>query len=126
MEEREDWRSLVQMISIKEEPGDTISIISTDKPPLDHYYHGSGPVYFIKDEAVPLNKIDKLLMELVVDNLPPVKSRLWVGYRHVGSEARHRMYRTVVREQFHVQQHWIFMDMDLFLVTPHSTSTQGL
>lgn len=119
-QERADWRGVVQTINIKQEPGDTIGLFSDNYRlalALAHYYRGSAPIYLIETEAVPLNlKIDKSLVERGLHRLPPIKSRLWLVYQPSINKQQDQIYQTVIREQFSVQNHWTFKDIDLFLV----------
>lgn len=116
VQDREDWRSVVQTINIKEEPGDAIGIFSDRyRFALAHYYHGSAPIYVIEDEARPLYpKIDKAFVERVFHSWQPIKSRLWLVYNF--KEDQRQIFHTIVKEQFSVQNHWTFNHLDLFLV----------
>ncbi len=128
LQKPENWRGVAQTIAINQKPDDTIGIIAERyRLALLHYYHGFAPVYAIEDEAYPVNqsKIDKSFLKRVLHSFPPIKSRLWLVYPQRGDKKRHQMSRTIVREQFRVQKHWIFEGLDLFLVTPASTKQVG-
>lgn len=120
VQNREDWRALVQTISINEEPGDTIGLFSDSYPiarALDHYYHGFAPINIIEDSALRLNpKFDKSFMERAVHSWSPIKSRLWLIYQHPINKEQHQIFQTVVREQFIVKENWTFKGLDLFIL----------
>lgn len=118
VQNREDWRSIVQTINIKEEPGDTIGIFSDRyRLALAHYYRGSAPIYVLEDEARPLYpKIDKSFVERVFHSWSPIKSRLFLVHQYPVDKEQRQLFHTIVRKHFNVQNYWTFNGIDLFLL----------
>lgn len=126
VQDREDWRTVMQTIAFNEKPGDIIGLPTNNSRPLlaiAHYYHGSAPLQAIDILA----KTDKSSVEQVFRTLPPIKSRLWLIFRvnpnlklQLNQQQQLEMFHTVVREQFNVQKLWTFQGLELFLVQPLS------
>ncbi|MBE9126142.1 MULTISPECIES: hypothetical protein [unclassified Coleofasciculus] len=127
---REDWRGIFQTISLNEKPGDSLVLhITKPRPEVvpEHYYQGSAPIHFleISQELFPEeNKQSEV--EPARLTLPPIKSRSWVVYESsLGRGIEPETFRKLVEKQFNLQKHQIFFrDLELFLVTPRSTSTE--
>lgn len=126
-----DVRSLVQIISRNEKPGDIIAVQADFVRDLvfDHYYDGSSPIY-VADSLRTFQQVDQATLEKELRDLP-VTSRLWLYYdarpdTEYGQEHRQEL-QSVITQQFSVQEHQVFQGyqdvLELFLLTPISSSS---
>ncbi len=138
--ERPDWRSVAQIISFNEKPGDVIAL-STRHEHDDHiityyfgdYYRGSAPIEFLESlsfdsplEIKQQQEQNKKLLESWIQRFQTLKSRLWlVVYREdISAEQIDQTIRSEIGEEFHVQTYWKFHpNISLFLVIPKSSPT---
>jgi len=124
VQDHEDWRGVGKMISQYDQPGDVIVMSKARlRHALTYYYDGAAPIYGIKglftDSGFPLlEQLGKQGIRETLSQLPPAP-RLWLVYQHVGviSESSSSMFESILRDQFQVQQHQEFVDIDLFLLT---------
>ena len=129
VQDRQDWRSLAQTISINEEPGDTIilsggSVSEKMTKALAYYYSGSAPV-IRKIELCSSKKVEKSLREQAIKDLSNSQSRLWLV---CGEGFDDQKFNTVFGEQFQLLKYEPFKNfnfyrendlMHLFLIKPY-------
>lgn len=122
---REDWRGVAQTISLQDQPGDAIGVLFSTRYNLaiEHYYHGDAPIYNVENKFTPLElkSGDKAIVEISLDRLPPIKSRLWLVYRRAINNSinvqQNQLIQATVGEKFQIRKHWELDNFDLFLVT---------
>ncbi|MGB7439929.1 MAG: glycosyltransferase family 39 protein [Coleofasciculaceae cyanobacterium] len=129
VQERTDYRGIVQTIKTNEKPDDVVvwSIESWIKTlPLVHYDHGSAPVH-VPETVLYGEEIGKQDVENWLSSLPETGSRLWLVCKL--SENQEQMFIDLVEKKFDIQKHEQFLYKksryyDVFLVTPSSTGTE--
>ncbi len=118
--DRENWRGLVQTITMNEQPGDVIvwSIGQRIPVALNHYYHGSATIE-IKDTLAGSD--EKPEVEDWLSSLPSTKSRLWLV--HLKSSP---MFQSIVQEKFDIQTSKKIdeLGIEILLLTPRSAEAK--
>ena len=119
--DREDWRTIVQTISTNEQPGDVIvwSIGQNNPVALLHYYQGSAEIE-VKELPDSAGDNEEQVIEDWLGSLPSKQSRLWLVY--VNSSP---LFKSLLEEQFLVEQHKTIDGIDIFLLSPPSAQTKS-
>jgi hypothetical protein len=120
--DHDDWRNIGQLINSNEQVGDTIvvSVPSFFHPPnarpeivAGHYHQGSAPIHVIQR---PWKNEDQIV-ELFLENLPPIRSRLWIIYWQ-GSTQQYQKFQAGIQREFYIQkQHQFRNNIRVMLVT---------
>jgi mannosyltransferase len=118
VDDRENWRGLVETINQNEQPGDLIvwSMGQENPVALNHYYQGEENIEVI-------SKGHKLLMseeseidsaEAWISNLPKTSSRIWLAYTMTSPE-----FLSVLEAKYTILEHQTFSGyLDIFLIEP--------
>ena len=119
VDDREDWRGLVAMVSQDEREGDLLVWSMNQSIPraLNHYYHGSADIEIVpyghQHEMERDNEV--LAAENWLSNLPEQRDRIWLAYSGTSS-----VFLAALEERFEVQKHKTFSGgLDVFLLTPN-------
>lgn len=112
---RTDWQGVVETISKSEQARDHLAI-HANPTVFKHYYRGSAPTQFM--DVVSKKRLPEEI-DQVLEDIPPVESRLWLAYEHTAfvSEEGHDRFRQAVVDKFQLQEKHEFHDLDLFLLT---------
>lgn len=123
--DHDNWRSIGQLINFNEQVGDTIvvSVPSFFHPPnarpeivAGYYYSGSAPIYILQRPWKNEEQISATFMQ----NLPPIKSRIWIIYWQ-GSDKQYQKFQGDIQNEFDIQKQYEFKkNIRVMLVTRNS------
>ena len=123
--DHDNWRSIGKLIDLNDQLGDTIvvSVPSFFHPPnarpeivAGYYYNGSAPIHIIQRPWKNEEQISALFMQ----NLPPIKSRLWIIYWQ-GSLKQYQKFQGDIQNEFNIQKQYEFKkNIRVMLVTRNS------
>ncbi|MBE9125900.1 MULTISPECIES: glycosyltransferase family 39 protein [unclassified Coleofasciculus] len=121
VQDRPNYKGVVQVINRYEQPGDVIIWSMYYAKALAHYYKGSAQ----KSQRILLSSAGKSEIESWLRDLPPIQSRLWLAFEI--SEKNSHLLKTALEKRFTIHKHQVFegrigadKTMEIFLVTPHS------
>lgn len=117
--DRPAYNQVLEVINSQEQPDDVIVWSMYYRKALDHYYHGSAPIYWR-----PFAKItDRAQAEKWLDSLPFIESRCWLAFQD--SELGSQILKTAIAEKFHLDAYQTFAPtpgnknyMEVWLLTP--------
>lgn len=113
-----NYRDLIQTISNREQPADNILWVSSHtRPelPLDRYYQGRNPIYYIS--PLPRENLSESSLRTWFSQLSSSESRFWLIYpnNRIIPELP-----AIIQSQFQVAFHQNFGNAHLWLLTPQS------
>jgi len=119
IQNRQDWRSLAQTISLNDKPGDLI-VVPTESRRLavGYYYQGSAPIQVM---AAPLQGQSLSQEQIAAQSLQslPNASRFWFVLSGIGNEQQQLSFRAAIAQQHQIQMQRTFVDgIDLLLAMP--------
>jgi mannosyltransferase len=108
--DRENWDTIIEIISENEKPGDAIAISTRGiEIVLEHSYDGLSPIY-VMDQLPAEKRLTKEIVENSLKNIPKVDSTLWLIYwraQGMGGDNRHAIFRDTIEESFSIEDHYI-------------------
>jgi hypothetical protein len=134
VQDRQDWRGVMSMISAGEKPNDIIILSSgSQKAPLalQHYYDGSAKIYRYTEFCSNPQNLDRQAIEEKLNSLPPIQSQVWLVcdrnfdqkafVEFFGDKFKLESYQKFANWNFYRQSDYMYV----FQATPRSRETQN-
>ena len=135
VQDRQDWRGAMSMISTAEKPGDMIVIDHSAASPkaasaLQHYYDGSAKIYRYTEFCSNPQNLDRQSVEEKLNSLPAIESQVWfvcdrdfapkAFAEFFGNKFNLQSYQKFANWNFSRQNDYMYV----FQATPRSEETQ--
>ncbi|MEQ8973490.1 MAG: glycosyltransferase family 39 protein [Coleofasciculus sp. C1-SOL-03] len=121
VQDRPNYKAVVQVINTNEQPGDVIIWSMYYDKALAHYYQGSAPAH----QHILPSTLETSDLEQLLSDLPPIESRFWLATQ-VSSQSS-PLLETFLAENFDILTHKSFAQkldndgsMEVFLLSPRS------
>jgi uncharacterized membrane protein len=136
VQDRQDWRGVMSMISASEKTGDMIvidhSAASPKAPPaLQHYYDGSATIHRYEQFCSNPQTLDRQAVEEKLNSLPPIQSQVWfvcdrdfdekAFAEFFGNKFKLESYQKFANWNFYRQNDYMYV----FQTSPRSQATQN-
>lgn len=119
LQNRQDWRSVAETISLNDRPGDLIAVPSESRRlAVAYYYRGSAPIQVMASPPQDQTLSWEQTAEQSLQNLPNA-SRFWFVLSGVGNEQQQLSFKAAIARRHQIQMQRTFVDgIDLLLATP--------